>query len=58
MNTIIDSSGAGDTVISVFALADLCGASPVDSAYLANYAAKIVCSQVGVVPITTIGLLQ
>ena len=53
-----DVSGAGDTVISIFALADLCGATPNDAANLANFAAGIVCSQVGVVPITTKDLLK
>ena len=46
-----DVSGAGDTVISVFTLADLSGASAIEAANLANIAASIVCAQVGVVPI-------
>lgn len=46
-----DVSGAGDTVISSFMLADLCGADPEEAANIANIAASIVCSQVGVVPI-------
>jgi len=46
-----DVSGAGDTVISSFMLADICGAEPEESANIANIAASIVCSQVGVVPI-------
>jgi len=46
-----DVSGAGDTVISTFVLADLCGASPIDAANIANIAASIVCAQIGVVPI-------
>ncbi len=47
-----DVSGAGDTVISVFSLAHLSGASPVESAEIANFAAGRVCEEVGVVPIT------
>ena len=50
-HNVHDVSGAGDTVISTFTLADLCGASSVDAANIANIAASIVCSQVGVVPI-------
>lgn len=46
-----DVSGAGDTVISVYALADQCGASPEEAATLANLAAGRVCEEVGVVPI-------
>ena len=49
--SVHDVSGAGDTVISVFALSDLSGATPVESATIANIAAGIVCSKVGVVPI-------
>ena len=47
-----DVSGAGDTVISVFSLAHISGASPVESAEIANFAAGRVCEEVGVVPIT------
>ncbi|MBT3479514.1 MAG: D-glycero-beta-D-manno-heptose-7-phosphate kinase [Candidatus Marinimicrobia bacterium] len=47
-----DVSGAGDTVISTFALADLCGATPEESVTLSNYAAGRVCEEVGVVPIS------
>ena len=46
-----DVSGAGDTVISVFTLADLSEASAIEAANIANIAAGIVCTQVGVVPI-------
>lgn len=46
-----DVSGAGDTVISTFVLADLSGATPPEAATLANYAAGRVCEEVGVVPI-------
>ncbi len=47
-----DVSGAGDTVISSVTLSLSSGASFEESAILANYAAGIVCSEVGIVPIT------
>ena len=46
-----DVSGAGDTVISVFTLADLARATPEEAATMANLAAGRVCEEVGVVPI-------
>ncbi len=46
-----DVSGAGDTVISVYTLADLAGANPEEAATIANLAAGRVCEEVGVVPI-------
>lgn len=47
-----DVSGAGDTVIASFTLANLAGGTAVEAATLANYAAGRVCEEVGVVPIT------
>jgi ADP-heptose synthase, bifunctional sugar kinase/adenylyltransferase len=47
-----DVSGAGDTVVSTFALCDLINLEPVFSAYISNIAAGKVCEKVGVVPIT------
>ncbi|MED5255745.1 MAG: PfkB family carbohydrate kinase [Candidatus Neomarinimicrobiota bacterium] len=47
-----DVSGAGDTAISAFVLADLSGASIEESAMISNYAAGRVCEKVGVVPIS------
>ena len=47
-----DVSGAGDTVISTFAVADLGGATPIEAASVANLAGGIVCGHVGVVSIT------
>ena len=49
--SVHDVSGAGDTVIATFALADLSGANPEEAAIIANIAASVVCSKVGVVPI-------
>ena len=57
-HNVHDVSGAGDTVISTFSLADLCGASAIEAANIANIAASIVCAQVGVVPITISDLFQ
>ncbi|MBF88444.1 MAG: D-glycero-beta-D-manno-heptose-7-phosphate kinase [Candidatus Marinimicrobia bacterium] len=50
--SVHDVSGAGDTVISVFSLAHLSGASPKEAAEIANFAAGRVCEEVGVAPIT------
>ncbi len=47
-----DVSGAGDTAISAFVLADLCGANIEESAMISNYASGRVCEEVGVVPIS------
>ena len=44
---VFDVSGAGDTVIAVFALALAGGLSPADSAHLANLAAGVVVGKLG-----------
>ncbi|MDX5324885.1 MAG: PfkB family carbohydrate kinase [Bacteroidota bacterium] len=49
--TIVDVSGAGDTVISVASLALAQGVEPRKLAFLANLAGGLVCEEVGVVPI-------
>ena len=49
--TIIDVSGAGDTVISVAALCLAMEMEATDLAALANLAGGIVCEEVGVVPV-------
>ncbi len=49
--TIVDVSGAGDTVISVAALCLAMDMEASDLAALANLAGGIVCEEVGVVPI-------
>lgn len=49
--SISDVSGAGDTVVSVAALALLSGASMEIIAALANLAGGLVCEKIGVVPI-------
>jgi len=53
-----DVSGAGDTVISTLALSLVAGATFKEAATLANYAAGIVCGEVGVVPITSQKILD
>ena len=58
IRSISDVSGAGDTMISTFTLADLCGANAIEAANIANIAASIVCAQGGVVPINVNDLLQ
>jgi D-glycero-beta-D-manno-heptose-7-phosphate kinase len=48
---VADVSGAGDTVISTLTMALAANANILESCYLANYAAGIVCGEVGIVPI-------
>ncbi len=48
---LADVSGAGDTVISSLTLMLTCGATILEAAYIANFAAGIVCEEVGIVPI-------
>ena len=48
---VFDVTGAGDTVIAVFAAASATGAKLLDAAKLANYAAGIVVGKIGVASI-------
>jgi len=48
---VADVSGAGDTVISTLTLGLAAGANIYEACFLANYAAGIVCGEVGIVPI-------
>lgn len=48
---VADVSGAGDTVIATLTYALAAGASITESVTLANYAAGLVCEEVGVVPV-------
>jgi len=48
---VADVSGAGDTVISTLTMALATGANIYEACYLANYAAGVVCGEVGIVPI-------
>jgi D-beta-D-heptose 7-phosphate kinase/D-beta-D-heptose 1-phosphate adenosyltransferase len=45
--TVFDVTGAGDTVISVFAAALAAGAKPVEAAFIANAAAGLTVAEVG-----------
>lgn len=53
-----DVSGAGDTVISTLTLALVAGATMKEATSLSNYAAGVVCSEVGVVPIQLNQLIE
>lgn len=44
---VFDVSGAGDTVIATFTLGLCCGASKLEAAHIANYAAGIVVGKLG-----------
>ncbi|MBL7129665.1 MAG: D-glycero-beta-D-manno-heptose-7-phosphate kinase [Ignavibacteria bacterium] len=48
---VADVSGAGDTVISTIAVCLAGGASLQDSVVISNFAAGLVCEEVGIVPI-------
>ena len=55
---IADVSGAGDTVVSIAALAVALGLSPREIAFLSNLGGGLVCQHVGVVPINKEELLK
>jgi rfaE bifunctional protein kinase chain/domain len=55
---VADVSGAGDTVIGTLTAALMGGATYREAATLANYAAGIVCEDVGIVPIEKQKLLK
>ena len=44
---VFDVTGAGDTVISVFSAAVTSGATPIEAAFLANYAAGLTVAELG-----------
>jgi len=46
-----DVSGAGDTVISILTMILVSGGDVLEAATIANYAAGVVCGEVGIVPI-------
>lgn len=58
VRSIVDVSGAGDTVISVAALCRAQGCDDATVAAIANLAGGLVCEQAGVVPINKELLLQ
>jgi len=53
----VDVTGAGDTVLATFTLALACGASPLQSAHLANIAGSIVVMKRGTATVTRAELL-
>ena len=55
---VFDDTGAGDTVIAVYALALAAQADMLDAARLSNLAGGIVCGEVGCVPVSRDQLLQ
>ncbi len=55
---VFDVSGAGDTVIAVYTLAAVSGASPIVAAHVANCAGGIVVGKVGVAVVSKEELLQ
>lgn len=55
---VFDVSGAGDTVIATFTLALACGASLLEAAHIANYAAGIVVGKLGTAVTTRKELLR
>jgi rfaE bifunctional protein kinase chain/domain len=48
---VADVSGAGDTVVSTLTIALSAGANIYEASFLANYAAGVVCGEVGIVPV-------
>jgi D-glycero-beta-D-manno-heptose-7-phosphate kinase len=55
---VADVSGAGDTVISTISMALVSGCSIKESAVIANFAAGLVCEEIGAVPINKESLLN
>jgi len=55
---VFDVSGAGDTVIACFTLAIAAGASPLESAIIANHAAGIVVGKIGTATVAPEELVQ
>jgi rfaE bifunctional protein kinase chain/domain len=55
---VFDVSGAGDTVIATFSLALACGATKLQAAHIANFAAGIVVGKVGTAVTTRKELLE
>ena len=58
VRSIVDVSGAGDTVVSVMAACVATGLDPLRAAALANLAGGLVCEAVGVVPIDAAQLAE
>jgi rfaE bifunctional protein kinase chain/domain len=54
---VFDVTGAGDTVISVYAAAIISGAKAIEAAYLSNHAAGIIVGELGTACVTPEALL-
>jgi rfaE bifunctional protein kinase chain/domain len=55
---VFDVSGAGDTVIATFTLGRSCGATRLEAAHLANFAAGIVVGKVGTATVSRKELIE
>ncbi|MFW5785414.1 MAG: D-glycero-beta-D-manno-heptose-7-phosphate kinase [Chitinispirillaceae bacterium] len=55
---VFDVTGAGDTVISVYSAASVCGATPLEAAFLANHAAGLTVAELGTASVDAASLLQ
>ncbi|MFP4241913.1 MAG: D-glycero-beta-D-manno-heptose-7-phosphate kinase [Chitinispirillaceae bacterium] len=55
---VFDVTGAGDTVISVFSAASVCGATPLEAAFLANHAAGLTVAELGTASVNAASLLN
>jgi len=55
---VFDVTGAGDTVIAVYALSICAGASPIEAAQIANLAAGIVVGKPGTATVTRLEIQE
>ncbi len=55
---VFDVTGAGDTVISVYSAASVCGATPLEAAFLANHAAGLTVAELGTAAVDAETLLK
>jgi D-beta-D-heptose 7-phosphate kinase/D-beta-D-heptose 1-phosphate adenosyltransferase len=55
---VYDVTGAGDTVISVFSAASVCGAAPLEAAWLSNHAAGLTVAELGTASVRADKLLS
>ncbi len=55
---VFDVTGAGDTVISAYSAAAVCGATPFEAAFIANHAAGITVAELGTASVETDALIR
>lgn len=55
---VYDVTGAGDTVISLFSAAMVCGATPVEAAFIANHGAGLIVAELGTSSVDVATLLK